>query len=89
MNKTAIETVTVVIVLSVSRSPCPASGTGIVKVTPCHDARDYECGLRHDLPMEVLFDEAGYMVSGRRVAVSCVVEIFWHFHFLYLFNFIW
>lgn len=26
-------------------------GTGAVKVTPAHDATDYEIGLRHDLPM--------------------------------------
>ncbi|MBV9276921.1 MAG: valine--tRNA ligase [Candidatus Eremiobacteraeota bacterium] len=29
----------------------PAFGTGVVKVTPAHDATDYEIGLRHDLPM--------------------------------------
>ncbi|MBV8689059.1 MAG: valine--tRNA ligase, partial [Candidatus Eremiobacteraeota bacterium] len=29
----------------------PAFGTGIVKITPAHDATDYEIGLRHDLPM--------------------------------------
>src|SRR5262249_7701075 len=26
-------------------------GTGAVKVTPAHDPSDYECGLRHNLPM--------------------------------------
>ena len=26
-------------------------GTGAVKVTPAHDANDYACGLRNDLPM--------------------------------------
>jgi valyl-tRNA synthetase len=26
-------------------------GTGVVKVTPAHDANDYEVGLRHDLPI--------------------------------------
>ncbi|MCS7166927.1 MAG: valine--tRNA ligase [Gemmatales bacterium] len=29
----------------------PTLGTGAVKVTPAHDFRDYECGLRHGLPM--------------------------------------
>jgi valyl-tRNA synthetase len=29
----------------------PAFGTGCVKVTPAHDRFDYECGLRHQLPM--------------------------------------
>eukprot|EP00117_Sycon_ciliatum_P046973 scpid7682/ scgid33592/ Probable valine--tRNA ligase, mitochondrial; Valyl-tRNA synthetase len=44
-------------------------GTGIVKVTPCHDQRDYECGLRHDLPQEMLFDEDGCIAlsDGERV----------------------
>ncbi len=27
----------------------PTLGTGAVKVTPAHDANDYECGLRHGL----------------------------------------
>lgn len=31
--------------------PDPAKGTGAVKVTPGHDFNDYQCGLRHDLPM--------------------------------------
>lgn len=26
-------------------------GTGVVKVTPAHDQNDYECGKRHDLPV--------------------------------------
>ncbi len=29
----------------------PAFGTGAVKVTPAHDATDYEIGMRHGLPM--------------------------------------
>jgi valyl-tRNA synthetase len=29
----------------------PTLGTGAVKVTPAHDANDYQCGLRHGLPM--------------------------------------
>ncbi len=31
-------------------------GTGAVKVTPAHDATDYEIGLRHDLPMPSIMD---------------------------------
>ncbi|HEY1655684.1 MAG TPA: valine--tRNA ligase [Candidatus Tumulicola sp.] len=31
-------------------------GTGAVKVTPAHDATDYEIGLRHDLPMPSVLD---------------------------------
>lgn len=29
----------------------PEFGTGVVKVTPAHDPNDYQCGLRHQLPM--------------------------------------
>src|SRR5262249_29510166 len=29
----------------------PEKGTGAVKVTPAHDPLDYQCGLRHKLPM--------------------------------------
>ena len=31
-------------------------GTGAVKVTPGHDATDYEIGLRHELPMPSIMD---------------------------------
>jgi valyl-tRNA synthetase len=31
--------------------PDPQKGTGAVKVTPGHDFNDYQCGLRHGLPM--------------------------------------
>ncbi|MGI8468408.1 MAG: valine--tRNA ligase, partial [Pyrinomonadaceae bacterium] len=34
-------------------------GTGAVKITPAHDANDYEIGLRHDLPqISVMNDDA-------------------------------
>ncbi len=33
-----------------------AFGTGAVKVTPAHDATDYEIGLRHGLPMPSILD---------------------------------
>ena len=32
-------------------------GSGAVKITPCHDPNDYECGLRHNLEMVEVFDE--------------------------------
>ncbi len=35
----------------------PEFGTGAVKVTPAHDANDFEIGRRHDLPMPSIFDE--------------------------------
>lgn len=34
-------------------------GTGAVKVTPAHDATDYEIGVRHGLPMPTVIDFAG------------------------------
>ncbi len=32
-------------------------GTGAVKITPAHDANDFECGLRHNLPQIVVIGE--------------------------------
>ena len=34
-------------------------GTGAVKVTPGHDPRDFDCGLRHHLPQITIFDTNG------------------------------
>jgi len=50
-------------------------GTGFVKVTPAHDANDFEVGLRHHLAMPLIMTEDGRMGdvgereagSGRRV----------------------
>ncbi|MCH7944436.1 MAG: valine--tRNA ligase [Armatimonadetes bacterium] len=36
----------------------PEFGTGAVKITPGHDANDFEVGQRHGLPILVLLDEA-------------------------------
>ena len=36
-----------------------AFGTGAVKVTPAHDATDYEIGRRHGLPLVAVLDEEG------------------------------
>jgi valyl-tRNA synthetase len=36
-------------------------GTGALKVTPAHDANDYEIGLRHDLPLVKVIDDNGRM----------------------------
>ena len=38
-------------------------GTGVVKVTPAHDAHDYEAGLRHNLPKVTVIDESGAMTK--------------------------
>ncbi len=37
----------------------PAFGSGAVKITPAHDANDFEVGKRHALPMPVVIDAAG------------------------------
>jgi valyl-tRNA synthetase len=39
----------------------PTFGTGVVKITPAHDANDFEVGRRHQLPAPVVIDEAGAM----------------------------
>jgi len=47
-----------------------AFGTGAVKITPAHDANDFEVGKRHNLPMPVIIDADGIvreveLASGR------------------------
>jgi valyl-tRNA synthetase len=42
----------------------PAFGTGVVKITPAHDANDFEVGRRHGLPMPVVIDATGAMRDG-------------------------
>src|SRR6266511_2471610 len=37
----------------------PAFGTGFVKVTPAHDANDFEIGTRHKLEMPLIMQEDG------------------------------
>ncbi len=39
----------------------PAFGTGLVKVTPAHDPKDFECGLRHNLPQVKVMADDGTM----------------------------
>ena len=39
----------------------PDKGTGIVKITPCHDMNDYEVGLRHNLEKIVVINPDGTM----------------------------
>ena len=41
----------------------PAFGTGVVKITPAHDANDFEVGRRHDLPAPIVIDEQGRMAE--------------------------
>jgi valyl-tRNA synthetase len=42
----------------------PAFGTGVVKITPAHDANDFEVGRRHDLPMPIVMSPDGRMEEG-------------------------
>jgi valyl-tRNA synthetase len=38
-------------------------GTGVVKVTPAHDANDYEAGIRNGLPKITVIDDSGIMTE--------------------------
>ncbi|HEX6575598.1 MAG TPA: class I tRNA ligase family protein, partial [Gemmatimonadaceae bacterium] len=42
----------------------PQFGTGAVKITPAHDANDFEMGMRHKLPMPVVLSPEGTMANG-------------------------
>jgi valyl-tRNA synthetase len=39
----------------------PEFGTGVVKITPAHDANDFEVGRRHNLPAPIVIDMHGVM----------------------------
>ena len=47
----------------------PEFGTGAVKVTPAHDATDYEIGLRHELAMPSVLD-LDARITGADIAVG-------------------
>ena len=42
----------------------PEFGTGAVKITPAHDANDFDMGSRHKLPMPVVLSPEGTMANG-------------------------
>ena len=42
----------------------PAFGSGAVKITPAHDANDFEVGQRHGLPMPVILSPSGEVREG-------------------------
>ena len=42
----------------------PSFGTGVVKITPAHDANDFDVGLRHKLPTPVIMTPEGTMANG-------------------------
>jgi len=45
-------------------------GTGCLKVTPAHDAHDYEIGLRHNLPVMEIIDDHGRLNEKARILVG-------------------
>jgi valyl-tRNA synthetase len=53
----------------------PAFGTGVVKITPAHDANDFEVGKRHNLPMPVVIDEHARMAEVSHAAGRVPAEL--------------
>ena len=45
-------------------------GTGCLKVTPAHDAHDYEIGLRHNLPVLEIIDDHGKLNEQAQILVG-------------------
>ena len=45
-------------------------GTGCLKVTPAHDAHDYEIGLRHNLPVMDIIDDHGRLNEQAQILVG-------------------
>ena len=45
-------------------------GTGCLKVTPAHDAHDYEIGLRHNLPVMDIIDDHGRLNEKAEILVG-------------------
>ena len=45
-------------------------GTGCLKVTPAHDAHDYEIGQRHDLPIIEILDDDGRLTPEAQILVG-------------------
>ncbi len=41
----------------------PDFGTGVLKITPAHDLRDYEISLKHHLPLIEVIDKEGKMIQ--------------------------
>lgn len=51
-------------VISDAEGVDPAFGTGAVKITPAHDANDFEMGRRHSLAMPVVISAEATMTNG-------------------------
>lgn len=47
-----------------------AFGTGCLKVTPAHDAHDYEIGLRHNLPVTEIIDDHGRLNDKAQILIG-------------------
>src|SRR5205809_656856 len=62
----------------------PAFGTGFVKVTPAHDANDFEIGTRHKLEMPLIMREDGTMGEEPRKGEGGRVPPRWHATFDHL-----
>ena len=45
-------------------------GTGCLKVTPAHDAHDYEIGQRHDLPILEILDDDGRLNEKAQILIG-------------------
>ncbi len=45
-------------------------GTGCLKVTPAHDAHDYEIGMRHNLPVTDIIDDHGRLNREAQILVG-------------------
>ncbi|MCQ2182140.1 MAG: valine--tRNA ligase [Bacteroidales bacterium] len=45
-------------------------GTGCLKVTPAHDAHDYEIGMRHNLPVLDIIDDNGCLNEKAQILVG-------------------
>lgn len=45
-------------------------GSGCVKITPAHDPNDFEVGLRHQIPQDIIMDLEGKMADVERVPLQ-------------------
>lgn len=45
-------------------------GTGCLKVTPAHDAHDYEIGMRHNLPIISIIDDRGKLTEEAQILIG-------------------
>ncbi len=53
----------------------PAFGTGVVKITPAHDANDFEVGRRAGLPTPIVIDAHGAMAEVKDAEGRVPVEL--------------